>query len=870
MKYPIGRKGVILILAVGILSVMSLIATSFALNMQLERKMALNYVHRVQAESIAEAGLNKAIAEIRKRAKEEPYSSLISGISASYPSNNSTEVVVDDSGSFLIKVQDESQKVNINTFTQTDASEINSLHSHGLSYDQIAKIIDYRDTDGSKTLKLYPSGGGVVCQGSEVNAKNSFFATIEEIKLIDGITEDDFEKVKEGITVNKPILRGGLLARYYKPVTVSFNYSQDNYLGAVVELGELRKLDKDKDMKGAESDEESHDAEFAGGYLMNKKTGNDWRLDQFGVIYEGYIYVLPEEVGGVSFSLSADDGARMFIDGEEAQGSFVFKYAGWHPLRIEYYDLGGDNYIELKWKGGEYVPAERLGYDPPTETDYNSAGIYKIISTGKIMSKSGDIIAEKAVSAVVEIFGVWTQTTRPEFSAAWAGKFGDYSDGEIKWVTWLDSCPTDEDKWDANKMQWEKGWDPVTGTGDYETIPDSLKLGYWDNFDEDVAYSVVNLIGDKKYGIYPNGADDWTSPEINFSYDNFSNATGTMDEDNEFIIFADPLRSPQGEINRDYYSSLIGTDIFFRIWEHDWGQYHELEKLNEFPFPEYGFGPNDRKSSPQGENFQPQLAWMVGAVAIETLIDPYMGEIWMLLRAGDGSYVFESPCSAFYNWSGVSYSFWRDYLMQKTLGFIANGVDFWAYVNGEDGAKLICTAPTSNIILIKNQNSYNVTEGEQWAGEKGGKQIEPGVIRKIGVYSSSQAHFDDIRVIPSEGCFVSTPFFGGDEVEWGTISWNDDPSSKTGLKIYLRSASGGVRDSTESAYLSGTDDFSYEAVNNQKISSAGNWIQYKAVLSSSAFTTGDYSGSSVTPALEDVTITYLPRVEVLYWREERE
>ncbi|HPN66967.1 MAG TPA: hypothetical protein PLV09_06055, partial [Candidatus Omnitrophota bacterium] len=60
-----GRKGVALILVVGVLSLMALIGTTFAVNMLLAGKEAANYSRGVKARYIAEAGIARAVAELK-------------------------------------------------------------------------------------------------------------------------------------------------------------------------------------------------------------------------------------------------------------------------------------------------------------------------------------------------------------------------------------------------------------------------------------------------------------------------------------------------------------------------------------------------------------------------------------------------------------------------------------------------------------------------------------------------------------------------------------------------------------------------------------------------------------------------------------
>ena len=77
-----------------------------------------------------------------------------------------------------------------------------------------------------------------------------------------------------------------------------------------------------------------------------------------------------------SFSTSSDDGSRLFVDGrlvvdndgmhgmKEKSGEIGLR-AGWHALRVEWFNAGGGAGLEVRWSGPEVVrqaiPNERLG-----------------------------------------------------------------------------------------------------------------------------------------------------------------------------------------------------------------------------------------------------------------------------------------------------------------------------------------------------------------------------------------------------------------------------------------------------------------------------------------------------------------------------
>lgn len=119
-----------------------------------------------------------------------------------------------------------------------------------------------------------------------------------------------------------------------------------------------------------------------------------------------------------------------------------------------------------------------------TEFCFNSCGIYNLQSTGTANSGGVQAVATQKQS-IVKVFDIWNQTTRDEFMQPWLNdelEEIDLADGDIVWVSWWDSCPVRSDQ------SWNS--DP------YDTIPGSLKLGYWDNFQEYIKVWDSNHIND--------------------------------------------------------------------------------------------------------------------------------------------------------------------------------------------------------------------------------------------------------------------------------------------------------------------------------------------------------------------------------------
>ncbi|MFH1857262.1 MAG: hypothetical protein ABH836_08605 [Candidatus Omnitrophota bacterium] len=818
------NQGVTLIISIGILSLLVIVATYGAINMYLEQKAAVNYSNGVKASYIAEAGIQKTIADIRKQIKEKDYTELTVDIQDTYIENE-VEMDLDDHSSCVIQAESEAEKVNINSLTNTDSRAIEILYEEGgLDYDTIAEIIDYRDWDDEATTTLYTSGGWINCEGSEDGAKNLPFTTTTELKLIESIDEDTYDGIKDYVTVHKPIVRGGLLAKYYKGLTGSspnVKINESRYLGSIIELGPIQEYYPGP-MPGTDGLwggwYETHDADFAGGYLFSRYPGwGDGKLDNFGIIYEGYIDILPEEIGGpVKFLLYGNDGMRLYIDGElvidkwndtytggwkGVTGLHTFAYAGWHSIRVDFYAFAVDvdQAVELQWKNTEdtfdhphkCVWADRLGYEVPLDIDYNNAGFYKIISRGILKSEKGKTLAEKEVTTVVRVFGAWSQTTRSEFSASWNGVYDDFSDGEILNVTWLDGCPLDA------------GGNPNLGTKE-----DALKLGFWDNFEEDLAYSAVNFVG-----------NNYTS--IGNFRDYVSGKNGV-----EFILFAAEGYETTAEINGYYcyMDSRTSYDLFAEAWERDYTT------------------PSSRKATswdtgrfyPKHVSFFEGLYLFGGDANTRNYYTSQRDEYGPYYPVARG--VSELTLNNQQDAGDTYTTVYTPFLQEKILGVKGIGTHYASYINGAfTGAEGNKEADNAGCMVV---SCYD-TDKIEWLEDSGNYLAHSD--------DKSWTYWDDIRIIPAEGYLVSTPFWGDTAVDLGVVSWTESGNGNISVKGRTTLGLG----DTNWVNLSNGGALDFDEVEN---------FQYKVILRNSLC-------DGQTPVFEDITVTYLPYVDVFYWRQ---
>ena len=1030
-----GKRGVALILAIGVLAILAILALAFTSSMLLQQREALNFLNTTKAQYIAEAGINRALVDIRLQVTTADYNSL-KNYADTYDTNFGTAVSF-GSEKYTLDIQSEETKVNINTFDENDSTQIAILYDSGsgIPYQQIANIIDYRDDDGNTTtVGAYTGIENGTCKNAPYNSTEETKAAFVNAGATVTQANTWYNQIKDYITISKPIMRGGLLGKYYSNITGSspnIQIDTSAFRGEIVELGHF----EEHYIEGGDGDvwdqdsgwTESHDAEFAGGYLIASIPG-EFGEETFAVIWNGYIEILSSEVGSpITFWVLIDDGARIFIDGQNIlpasawqdqeanlpgySGTYTFNSPGWHRIRIEYYDNAAGNTIRIRWKGADFssstvIPAERFGYEAPTESGtYNHAGNYKITSTSQII-KGTLVAAEEKLSSTMKIFGTWTQTTAPEFYAAWFNDYAagipsgytnadgnlpgsggdDYRDGEMRNVTWLDTCPLDAT---ANLE-----------AGGYSTQSNSLKLGFWLDVDTDPTYTACFLRSLMRLECW--GTNNWTyvtkdDGAHNFFYVSWPDFRDGWTADSDFEVTIDTSwhESRRFEVNPFYYfpsdpgnvdATADGTpDVFMRCWTaidaNPCTETRSYWKACGTLIPDGAWFTDGGRGEPTG--FPAGTVGGIPADAMGNEADddtPYAATgtygwayDWLATKgkAPDGKYQkgerickvhtkTQSEWKGIYNATlyninnqGVNYDYWQPEFPattpriygagerhnQQSRGFSVltkNNDGGFSYSENDDNIELTLdnetdlgpayntritnrnfsnpsvlsvvgkdgnytgfssdtssppnftatptVAPLSAVSVPNFQflscNTYDASlnldgtwneRAKWWTGnvQKGSDELKrTGGNRDTDLNDPSNnisltIYWDNIRIIPASGFLVSTPFYCGETAQWGTVSWTENKPTNTNVNIYLRTAGPSYTD------VPSTDTFSTSYSSGDSISATNAWIQYKAVLSSTAFQTGvSYSSSGgVTPRLDDITMTYIPTVEVLSWKE---
>lgn len=375
------NAGIILVLVLGTLTVLSMIAIVFYYSTIQETRMAGNYFNSARAIYAAEAGIARAISELKAAALANPYDTLNEAWAAGYNGNIG-------GGSYSVAIEDEQRKININNANlQILTNLLNATRANN--------IIAYRAV--------------------------RTFETPEELKCVNGISDPVYNGIADFVTV----------ASYT-------------------------------------------DSHCSGRSPVNVDTADVAVLQAvFEGISDGINTISNSEASALANHIVGDRSSSPFTGWSDFNASIDRAVSDGHITAAEAV-LVKNNCNPNRIKPANYT----------TELCFNSGGVYGIKSTGNA-NISGIRVGSTQKQAVVRIFNIFNQTTKNEFMQPWLSNPYEginFSVGDIVWVTFMDSCP----------IRSDQNWDTVG----YDTIPDSLKLGYWDNFQENVQVWSADHIND--------------------------------------------------------------------------------------------------------------------------------------------------------------------------------------------------------------------------------------------------------------------------------------------------------------------------------------------------------------------------------------
>lgn len=185
------QRGIALVMVLWVVMLLSIIAGTYVMVARTEVLQARYLFDTTRARHYAEAGLNRAVFELRNPDTETRW----------YVDGRPYEIEIDQT-EVTIRIVDESGKVDINVADEEMlqslfiAAGVEELQALELSH----AIIDWRDADDDRML-----------HGAEIDdyraadypydPKNAPFDTVEELQLVFGMSYEIYQRVEPAITV---------------------------------------------------------------------------------------------------------------------------------------------------------------------------------------------------------------------------------------------------------------------------------------------------------------------------------------------------------------------------------------------------------------------------------------------------------------------------------------------------------------------------------------------------------------------------------------------------------------------------------------------------------------------------------------------
>ena len=216
------EKGIVLVIVIIIVSILTILVADLIYFTQIDREISTNTIDEVKARYIAKSGVHVAAGTLRNRSLEN-LDQIVSSVgsvgssSSGFWSIRFPAFPVGD-GSVAVTVTDERAKVNLNALVSTRTNRVDQQ-----VLVQLRELFRFLDVDESKSERFIASltnwldrqlEGASNDQNSNgassdfyrslekpYEIKNGLLDSVQEIRLIDGMDEEFFNKIKDYVTI---------------------------------------------------------------------------------------------------------------------------------------------------------------------------------------------------------------------------------------------------------------------------------------------------------------------------------------------------------------------------------------------------------------------------------------------------------------------------------------------------------------------------------------------------------------------------------------------------------------------------------------------------------------------------------------------
>jgi general secretion pathway protein K len=187
-----GERGVALIMVLWVLALLSVLAVGFASNARTELLIVRNQIEAARARAVAEAGISLAILELTQVSPE-----------LRWIADGREHVLAYGESRIRVSVQDEAGKIDIN---QAPDELLDGLfRSVGVDFDSASRLVDaiadWKDPDDLRRL-AGAEAADYRAAGLPYAPRNGPFLTVDELRLVLGMTPALFARIRPFVTVH--------------------------------------------------------------------------------------------------------------------------------------------------------------------------------------------------------------------------------------------------------------------------------------------------------------------------------------------------------------------------------------------------------------------------------------------------------------------------------------------------------------------------------------------------------------------------------------------------------------------------------------------------------------------------------------------
>lgn len=434
------NSGVALLMSLGLLALLSIVGIAFATNMRLGQRTLLDFIRNLQVRYIAEGGVQRAIGELKYHHAVD----FNSGNGAKYGYFD-TRFINGNEGEY---------------WYYGEKYGSNDQNGNGIPFEYMAGV----------PLEDAPEGVPLSEDSFSIGNYTAQYA----LKIIDtgsqiNVNDDDngdLETILRNLCsyLGSPLnADDGTLIYNERPygtrddVRLAFDTNNDGILTSAQE----NKYNLIKDFITVNSYEDPNNS--PDNDVAHAKAPININTASWQVIASILMPLLDGD------SAKAESAAKNMV----LYNNVPVRYLHWAAFRWAL-----ENYTSLTAEERETVhksvnPNRVLDQVNDVKFGFNSGGFYEIESLATIKDSFDNIIASKKISTTVKIFDLWNMTTKAQFRDNVAVE--DNGNRKARWVNWWDRCPIDLT--DSYSITYSYDED--------NTISGSLKLGYWDDFDDD-------------------------------------------------------------------------------------------------------------------------------------------------------------------------------------------------------------------------------------------------------------------------------------------------------------------------------------------------------------------------------------------------